>query len=112
MASTELRSYGFLSLGVGAAALVTGATLGIYALTLKNGRDEECDHTLCSAEGIRIDARGRMAANLSGILLGVGGAGLIGGGVLLWSDSRRSSFASLVITPGVTRHEASLSVDW
>jgi hypothetical protein len=78
------RAFGTAGLGVAAAGLVTGLSLGIDAYVLRHRSKKECDGNVCSAEGVQLDGRGRQAATLSTIAFVVGTTSLGAAVVLLW----------------------------
>jgi hypothetical protein len=97
------RGIGIAVAGVGVASLVVG---GVFGMLAKSKNDEALDpkncptSTQCNASGIRLTDSARSRALVSTILVAVGGAAVLGGGILFFTAPRqKSGVASLRIAP-------------
>jgi hypothetical protein len=86
--------------GVGAAAVATGLVFGVIARSNNRKSWAHCDGNLCDQAGVDLVADAKRAANISTVLVAVGGAALVTGGVLwLTAPSAASGDASLSAAP-------------
>lgn len=97
------RGIGIGVASVGVASLIVG---GVFGMLAKSKNDEALDpkncptSTQCNATGISLTDSAKSRALLSTILVAVGGAAVVGGGILFFTAPRqRSGVASLRISP-------------
>ncbi|MBS2014997.1 MAG: hypothetical protein JST00_19050 [Deltaproteobacteria bacterium] len=84
------RGTGYVSLGLGLAALAVGATSGIVAMQNARIVSRECDDVYrCSARGVEAGRDGETFGEISTATLIGGGAAVLVGGVLLFLGRRR-----------------------
>jgi len=75
----------YVSLGVGAAGLVTGGVLGVLTLGQHKTLHDQCPNDVCPSDKQADLASAKKLGTLSTIAFGVGGAGLVLGTVLLFT---------------------------
>jgi hypothetical protein len=76
------RTLGLVLLGAGGAGLVTSLAFGAVVLSAKNTVGSECQDKRCSRAGLDAADRGRTAATVSNVALGIGVVSAVVGGVL------------------------------
>lgn len=116
-ANATLRTAGFITGGVGVAALGVGAVFGILAVGDKSDADPLCPENRCKPDGYDLIEAASTKAWVSTIGIGVGVAAVGAGTALLLlsrpskSDSARrgSSFAT-VIVPSADPHGGGLTI--
>lgn len=78
------KTAGFVSLGVGGALLVAGATTGLAAIRAKHDMADECgEQSVCSQRGVEAAERGKALALASTFAFAAGALGLAAGTWLL-----------------------------
>lgn len=97
------RTLGFTASGVGVAAIGVGVYFGVAAARARDRSAALCVGTRCSAEGVRENEAARRDALGADVTIGIGGAALVTGAILLvhwyrgeppddavaaWSDGR------------------------
>lgn len=91
--TTRVIGYGLL--GVGAAGLITGSVLGGLTLSKASDLETQCPNKVCETPEAQDDLkRASRLGTWSTVAFGVGGAGLVGGVVLLLTSSSGSSASS------------------
>ncbi|MEY4508383.1 MAG: hypothetical protein RLZZ450_505 [Pseudomonadota bacterium] len=96
----------------GALAVLVGAGFGVRSMREGNTRDKYCDaHRVCSdVAGVRAAERAIDAGTISTIAWAVGGAALVGAGVVWWTGRRARrespSTASVLLGPGALKLRA------
>ena len=110
--SSTRRTWGLVLGGVGVAALGAGGVLGLVAKGQYNKTDGQCTGDVCTPDGIkhRDDAFG--TARIATIVF-IGGAALVGTGVVLFVTAPRGQAPSAAITiaPTLARGGGGLSLE-
>ena len=89
------RAAGWITVGVGVAAVGAGAFFGVRTLSDKSTVDEHCVGSHCDDAGLRANDAAKDSATLSTIAFIVGGAVLAAGIVLLVTTPRTRSVAAV-----------------
>ncbi|MFL7811570.1 MAG: hypothetical protein AB8I80_23235, partial [Anaerolineae bacterium] len=80
------RTWGWLTVGAGGAALAVGGTFAILAASADAKADEQCrpdDPTLCNEKGVSLGEEATRKAGVATLATGIGAALAIAGGVLV-----------------------------
>jgi hypothetical protein len=108
------RTLGYVSLGVGVAALATGTVFGVLAMNKKNESDDACVNQQCTPEGVEANEDAGRFADYATVGFGVGIATGILGTVLLLTDSpspeRTTAARTWSVVPVTTSNGARLDV--
>ncbi len=93
-----ISTYGWVSTGVGAAALVSGGVLGMMV----NDAQRDFDATDIEREAVDIKARGERLAEAANALYALGGAAVMTGVILIVADSfaQEGDGPAIAPTPG------------
>jgi hypothetical protein len=113
---TWQRPTGLIVAGAGAVTAIVG---GVLALTAKSSYDSAFDSGHCNRGTLACDSTGqsqtdgaRTQADVGGVLLGVGGALVVGGGVLYFlAPAHASTPTGLQVTPRLSPGVAALSLE-
>ncbi len=81
--SATQRSAGFVTMGVGVAALAVGSIAGLQSMSKKSDADKNCTGDLCNAKGVSDRDAALTAGNVSTVSFVVGGAAVVGGVLLV-----------------------------
>jgi hypothetical protein len=114
-AGSAQRTVGLLTMGVGVAGVAVGTVFGLTAMSKNNDamQPQNCrTATLCTASGLALTSDAKDAATLSTIAFSVGGAALVGGGVLWFTAPSRhaTGVAALRVRPALTPSYGGVSV--
>jgi hypothetical protein len=114
-APTWLRPAGIAVGGVGVAGVVVGTVLALTAKSSYGSAFDSgaCQHgtLMCSTDGQHQTDSARSQANVGGVLIGVGAALVVGGGVMIYEGVLAAKRAAAIrVVPDVTQRSASLSV--
>ncbi|HEU4406111.1 MAG TPA: hypothetical protein VFS43_12655 [Polyangiaceae bacterium] len=91
--TTRLVAYGLL--GIGAAGVITGSVLGALTLSKASDLEAQCPNKQCYTPEAQDELQSATRLGTwSTVAFGVGGAGLVGGVVLLFTSSSSSSTSS------------------
>ncbi len=88
--------------GVGIAAATTGFIFGARANSDLNKSESRCEGNVCDQAGVDLVADAKSSANISTVLVSLGGAALIAGGVLWFtapSSSKKGETSGLQTVP-------------
>jgi hypothetical protein len=115
VSGSSRRTFGFVLLGVGGAAIVTSGVAGAVALSAKKTVDSGCDlEKRCTPAALDAGTRGRTAATISTVAFGVGLAGGVAGMYLLLTksgDARAAAASTASIGVAVTPNDAFISIN-
>ncbi|HEY4182876.1 MAG TPA: hypothetical protein VGM90_38900 [Kofleriaceae bacterium] len=109
--SSPLRTWAFITGGVGLAIAGTGVGIGAYAWSeWKDTRDASvCDSSnICSAEGKSKIASSRSHARTSTYLVAAGGATVVASVVMLWIAPKPTE--NTIVTPTFDEHGSGVSL--
>lgn len=112
--NSPFRPIGYVTGGVGIAALAAGAVFGLRAKKLDSDSTKhgDCSASGCDAHGLSLNHDARKAGNLSTAFF-IGGGVLVAAGITLvvvGAPHADPSTASLTLTPFVARDGASLTL--
>lgn len=95
----NLRTAGFVGLGVGAAGIGVGLVAGLFTLNAKSDADEHCPAQGCDSDGLSAQSRGKTWSTVSTVGFIAGGVGLAAGASLLLFRPARSSATAVTARP-------------
>jgi hypothetical protein len=85
--------------GVGLVGLGVGSVFGVMTFGKQSDSEDHCVETRCDAEGVDLRDSASTTATVSTIAMGVGAAALVGGIVLIATDSSGDATASATLAP-------------
>jgi hypothetical protein len=85
--------------GVGLAGIGVGSVFGVMTFGKQSDSEDHCVETRCDAEGVDLRDSASTTATVSTIAFGVGAAALVGGIVLIATDSGGDASARAMLAP-------------